>query len=160
MPANTGFTSGQVLTAQQMTNLPWGLVQTTSGGTSSRGYKEIATGQTVNAGNTADITDSSMTFTGVTGRIYCYTITSYMSSTSASGMATVIIADGSNNQKTAVSVNLTNAAGASHMVARYIFTATGSTTVKARLSSITGNSTIFGATTPGYISLEDLGPST
>ena len=38
MTANTTFVSGAILTAAQMNALPWGIVDTTAGGTSSRGF--------------------------------------------------------------------------------------------------------------------------
>jgi hypothetical protein len=160
MPANTSFTAGQVLTAQQMTNLPWGVVQTTAGGTSSRGFIAIAVGQTVNQGVTTDVTNSSMTFTGIAGRIYSFSIGAICASTSASGLADLFITDGSNNLLTKVRANLTNSSGTGHLFARYIFTATGATTVKCRFQAVTGNCSIFDGNIAGYVVLEDLGPST
>ena len=69
MPANTTFTSGAVLTAQQMNNLPWGIVDATAGGTSGRGFVSRTTSQTLTTSE-ADITSMTVTWTAVTGRLY------------------------------------------------------------------------------------------
>lgn len=160
MPITTAFTTGQVLTAANMNSLPWGLVAVTAGGTNSLGYKTGLAQQTVNAGAGAtDVTNSSMTFTGISGRLYRYRSVGYAASTSASGIAAMTITDGSNNQLQAFYINISNTSGGSTMIADYAFTATGSTTLKMRLTSITGNTTIFATNSLGWITLEDIGPS-
>jgi hypothetical protein len=60
MAANTTFTSGAVLTAAQMNNLPWGVV-----GTATRVAGDVTLGPAQ-----TDITSMSITFTAVAGRIY------------------------------------------------------------------------------------------
>lgn len=142
-------------------NMPWGIVATTSGGTSGKGYVTGLAQQTVNAGaGITDITSSSMTFTGISGRLYRYRCVGYAASTSASGIAAVTINDGSNNQLQAFYINITNTSGGSTLVADYAFTASGSTTLKMRLNSITGNTTIFATSgSLGWITLEDIGPA-
>jgi hypothetical protein len=70
MPANTTFTAGAVLTAQQMNNLPWGLVQTTAGGTSNRGFVRNNTSDFNLSTTAVDVTGMTVTFTAVAGRLY------------------------------------------------------------------------------------------
>jgi hypothetical protein len=161
MPANTSFTAGQVLTAQQMTNLPWGVVQTTAGGTSSRGIASLTTGTTnLAATGIVDVTGASMTFTGVAGRLYKVTITGAAASTSSAGLCQFIVADGSNNvlmrQREEFSAN-----GYGTVTVSLIFTLTGSGTIKLRMDSEVATTTVFGAVPDqGTMVIEDIGPST
>ena len=60
MAANTTFTTGAVLTAAQMNNLPWGVV-----GTAVRTAGDL----TITTTN-QDLTGMSITFTAVAGRLY------------------------------------------------------------------------------------------
>ena len=160
MAISAAFVTGEVLTAADMNALPFGLVATTSGGTNSLGYKTGLAAQTVNAGVTADVTNSSMTFTGITGRLYEYLAVGEASSTSASGLATMLITDGSNTVLQRAYINITNSGGVSHFAIRYVFTSTSSTTIKMRLTSTTGNTTIYQASSLGAITLADIGPTT
>jgi hypothetical protein len=140
-------------------NMPWGLVTTTSGGTNNLGYVKGMASQTVTAGNTADVTNSSMTFTGVAGRLYRYSTSAYTASTSTAGLATLAVTDASNNILWVAYSNITNSSGGGWIGCSYIFTATGSTTVKLRWQAITGNCSIF-STHSGYgVTLEDIGPA-
>ena len=61
MAVNTTFTSGAILTAAQMYNLPWGQV----------GYASKATDQAITT--EADISGLSVTWTAVAGRVYKFT---------------------------------------------------------------------------------------
>ncbi len=161
MPANTSFTAGQILTAQQMTNMPWGVVQTTAGGTSSRGVVSLTTGTTnLAATGIVDVTGASMTFTGVAGRLYKVTITGAAASTSSAGLCQFIVADGSNNvlmrQREEFASN-----GYGSVTLVYIFTLTGSGTIKMRMDSEVATTTVFGAVPDqGTMVIEDIGPST
>ena len=161
MPANTSFTSGQILTAAQMTALPWGVVNTTSGGTSSRGYISLTTA-TTNAAATGivDVTGASMTFTGIAGRLYKVTITGATSSTSSAGVCQFIIADGANTalmrQREEYASN-----GYGTVTLSLIFTLTGSGTIKLRMDSEIATATVFGAVPDqGTMVIEDIGVST
>jgi hypothetical protein len=60
MALNTTFTSGQILTAAQMNNLPWGVA----------GYVKRTTGSFTATTSVADITGLTTTFTAVSGRLY------------------------------------------------------------------------------------------
>lgn len=139
-------------------NMPRGLVTTTSGGTNSLGYKVIAT-QTINAGNTDDLTGSSMTFTAVSGRLYRMALTCYVASTSASGVASLYVTDASNNILGNSPVNITNSVGVATATISYIFTASGSTTRKLRVASTTGNNSFGSTNSTVTVTLEDIGPS-
>ena len=73
MTANTTFVASNVLTAAQMNALPWGIVDTTAGGTSSRGFYNKSNGNfavVAPFASATQITDFSITFTPVTGRLY------------------------------------------------------------------------------------------
>lgn len=160
MPISTAFTQGQKFTAANANSLPWGIVATTSGGTNSLGYVKGLTTQTVTAGTTADVTSSSMTFVGIAGRLYRYSTSAYAASTSASGLATLAVTDASNNILWVAYVNITNSSAGGFAACSYIFTATGSTTVKLRYQALTGNCSIFSSHSGYGITLEDIGPST
>jgi len=160
MAIASAFTTGQVVTAADMNSLPWGPVITTSGGTSNRGYITGLAAQTINAGVTADITNSSMTFSGISGRLYRLMAAGQITSSSASGVATLVVTDASNTIVWRTYINMTNSAGSGSFSINYVFTATGSTTRKLRLTSDSGNTTIFSASSLGAITLEDMGPTT
>lgn len=159
MAISTAFTTGQILTAANMNALPWGLLATTSGGTNSLSYKNGIGNFSTTAGTTADVTGCSITFTGISGRLYRYQASGQADSTSASGISEVLVTDGSNVVKQRSYVNATNTAGAGSFIVTYIFTASGSTTLKLRLKAITGTCGIFAADSQGGIVIEDIGPS-
>jgi hypothetical protein len=159
MPITTAFTNNTVLNASSLNALPWGLVATTSGGTNSLSYKNGIANFSTTAGTTADVTGCSMTFTGIAGRLYRYQASGQGDSTSASGISAILITDGSNVVKQRSYLNASNTAGAGSFIVTYIFTATGSTTLKLRLNAITGTCGIFAADSLGGIVIEDIGPS-
>lgn len=159
MALSAAYTSGQVLTAANMNSMPFSMPTTTAGGTSSIGYITGLAAQTVNAGVTADVTSSSMTFTGISGRLYEYMALGQCTSSSASGVCTFAVTDGSNTILQRAYINMTNAAGSGSFAIRYLFTSTSSTTIKLRLTSDTGNTTIYGAASLGAITLRDIGPT-
>ena len=64
MPLNTTFTTGQVLTATQQNNLPFGLVASATATASQTGIS-----------TEVDLTSLTVTFTAVTGRTYLAIIT-------------------------------------------------------------------------------------
>lgn len=159
MPITSAFTQGQQLTAANVNSLPWGLVGTTAGGTNSLGYVTGIAAFNSTAGVTNDVTSSSMTFTGISGRLYRYSTSGYCASTSASGLATLAVTDASNNIKWVAYANITNTSGGGWIGCSYVFTAVGSTTVKLRWQGITGTCTIFASNSLGAITLEDIGPT-
>jgi hypothetical protein len=160
MPANTTFTAGQVLTAQQMNNLPWGVVDSTAGGTSNRAWIKINAAQTVNAGAAiVDVTSSTFTFTGIAGRLYKYSYVYNLEWVGSGGYCVFSITDGSNTvQKLVPQVDSKN--GFLQFSDYYIFTLTGSGTIKTRVTNFSSNLTLNGTGTKmGFAQIEDIGPS-
>jgi hypothetical protein len=86
MAANTTFTTGAVLTAAQMNNLPWGVV-----GTAFRNAGDV----TVTNAQT-DITGMSVTFTAVAGRLYRASWSCSAKKETAAGWTQITFADSAN----------------------------------------------------------------
>lgn len=139
-------------------NMPRGLVTTTSGGTNSLGYRTTVTNQTVNQGATADLTNSSMTFTAVSGRLYRYAVNGFLSSTSASGICRIDVLDGATTINQTY-MNISNTIGGGMLFASALITGSGSKTVKVSCTSNTGNTTMGGSSNYGCYTLEDIGPA-
>lgn len=75
MASNTTFTSGAILTAAQMNNLPWGIVAATAGGTSGSGYiRNTTSGVSIPIAAT-DISGMTISWTAIATRIYKITVT-------------------------------------------------------------------------------------
>jgi len=150
---NTTFTSGQILTAAQINNLPFGLVAAPVNST------------TINQAVTtvADVTGMTLTFNTVTNRVYGITYSGFVNCSDASSL-NIIIADGSN---TVIQQSIFQFAAPFLPEGRqlsnvFYFTAgsTGSTTRKLRCQRQTGagTMTIFGgATIPFQFAIEDCG---
>jgi hypothetical protein len=161
MTANTTFVSGAVLTAAQMNALPWGVTDATSGGTSSRAWIKINAAQSVASGAAiVDVTSSTFTFTGVAGRLYKYSYIYNLEWAGSGGYAAFSITDGTNTVlKLAPQVDSKN--GFMQYTDYYIFTLTGSGTIKTRVTNSASNLTLNGTGTKmGFAQIEDIGPST
>lgn len=161
MPANTTFVSGAILTAAQMNNLPWGIVDATAGGTSNRGWVQSTSGFGVPT-TTTDVTSMTVTFTPVTGRLYRARYVTRIDNQSTAQLFTAEIANGSNIVLQYREVNV--AASQSQLMSiEVILTGlSGSTTLKARGKAGTIANGFFnaGATSPMQFMVEDIGPST
>ena len=161
MAANTTFVSGAILTAAQMNALPWGIVDATAGGTSGRGFKNSSAGNFSLTSTLTDVTDMTVTFTPVTGRIYRATFSAR--GVNASGTAQTIvtkITDGSNVVKNANVVFLDGSNNAIVYISAILTGLSGSTTLKVRAQ--VGTSTglfINDAETFFNFTVEDIGPS-
>jgi hypothetical protein len=148
MAVNTTFTSGAILTAAQMNNLPWGIV----------GYATKATTQASITTET-DVTGLSITWTATAGRVYKFT--AHLNMTSAiGGDYTVYINDGSTNLLEAIG-KLAASDRQSNNIEIYITGITaGSKTYKVRFTA-SNDTTIFGANTRASIAsqffIEDVG---
>ena len=150
---NTTFTSGAILTAAQMNNLPMGLVATPVNNTTIN--------QTITT--IADLTGMTLTFNTVTNRVYRVSYSFFANSTDASSL-NVIITDGSN---TAIQQSIFNFSApfspeGKQLSNFFYFTAstTGSITRKLRAQRQSGAGTIlvFGAATlPFQFAIEDCG---
>ena len=150
---NDTFTSGQILTAQECNNFPFGVVGVTISTT------------LLQAGVTSevDLTGMSVTFTAIANRYYKVSAYMYAFPTVTNASATVNIKQGA----TTIQSILTNAGvlGVGSTVNGYViktFTA-GSTTLKlsgATTAGSTGSMTFNGgATVPVSILVEDIGPA-
>jgi hypothetical protein len=151
---NDLFTSGQILTAQECNNLPFGLVATPISNTS---LNQVITTVT-------DITGITLTFNTVTNRVYRVSYSFFANSTDASSL-NVILADGSNTaiQQCIFNFSAPFVPEGKQLSNFFYFTATttGSITrkLRAQRQSGAGTITIFSAaaTLPFQFAVEDCG---
>jgi hypothetical protein len=148
MAINTTFTSGQILTAAQMNNLPWGIA----------GSVARTTSVSALTSSVADITGVSVTFTAVSTRVYKFTFAITGQKISTDGWTAIQLTDSANTQyieidQFAPAGSYWNCSGACFKTGL-----TGSVTVKLRglCQSNTSNITV-GATAPIILIVEDIG---
>ena len=147
MAINTTFVSGNILTAAQMNNLPWGVA----------GYATKATSQTVTA--EADVTGLTATWTAVGGRVYKFTIMMTINAGATANEVTVFLNDGTTNIKETI-MSQVNGEYHERSIVFYVTGITaGSKTYKVRAS---GNSSqIYGTSTRASLAaqfiIEDIG---
>jgi len=163
MPSNTTFTSGAILTAAQMNNLPWGIVDATAGGTSGRGYVTRTTGNYSMTTTMADVTGLTITFTPVTGRLYKASFSAWLTNVGTSQDLQVRMTDGSNNFVQGIQtycVATQNTPAAFHTILTGL---SGSTTYKIRAKANTAAGALVvaasGSEGAAVFSIEDIGPS-
>lgn len=149
MAANTTFTAGQVVTAAQMNNLPWGVV----------GYVARTTGNVTLGPAQADITSMSITFTAVAGRLYRATWSVNIQKQTSSGWTEAFCTDSSNVVQGiaigyTVAGNYANLSGTTYITGL----SAGSKTFKLRLEC-EANTAIVIATSgaPCVFIIEDMG---
>ena len=147
---NTDFTTGQVLTAAQQNNFPRGVMA----------YNQVTTNDTtITATEEVQITSSA--FTAVANRYY--RITYYEPQLTHTGVSYIVARirktnlAGTELERAIVSVPSALYAF-SNVVAITTFAA-GSTVVVASLESTATATATRGATFPGYIVVEDIGPA-
>lgn len=100
MASNTTFTSGAILTAAQMNNLPWGIVTATAGGTSGSGYVRNTTTAVVISVAATDVSGMTISWTALSTRIYRITVTlSDITSVSGFNPFVLDVTDAANNVK-------------------------------------------------------------
>jgi hypothetical protein len=148
MPANTTFTSGAILTAAQMNNLPWGVV----------GYATKTTTQTAIT-TEADLSGLSITWTATAGRVYKFT--AHINLTCAlGGDYTLFINDGSNNIIEAIGKSATSDRQSNNLEVYVTGITAGSKTYKLRFTAA-NDTTVFGSSTRASIAsqffIEDVG---
>jgi hypothetical protein len=149
MTVNSTFTAGQVLTAAQMNNLPFGVVERASNTTLSQNVTTLT-----------DLTSMSVTFTGVANRLYRIEGRVLLKSNEAGNAVSLIIRDGSN---TILNLDIISCATVNQDFGAYIshfMTVTGSYTVKLTCQRQTGSGTITAssaATFPAQLLVTDLG---
>ena len=163
MPANTTFVSGAILTAAQMNNLPWGIVDATAGGTSGRGYVTRTSGDFSMTTTLADVTGQTVTFTPVTGRLYKVSFSAYISNVGTTQTAQIQIADGSNVWKQTALVYLPASTQQTVHTSVILTGLSGSTTLKMRAKVSAANGALIVGTTgneaASVFCIEDIGPS-
>ena len=149
MAANTTFTTGAVLTAAQMNNLPWGVMG-----------KLVRTTGDVTIGTTGtDITGMSVTFTAVAGRIYRASWGVSARKETAAGYTQCSFTDSANALYSyaigyTVSGNYVNLSGVSEISGL----TSGSKTFKLRGVSENNTSTFFAnSAAPATLIIEDIG---
>jgi hypothetical protein len=152
MTINTGFTSGQILTAAQMTNLPWGIAALTSKTTDSA----------ITVTETVFLTAS---FTAVANRYYRITyFEGDIYNANGANPANIIarIRNGTTTAGTelqfATLYTLPGGEGVLNTVVVKTFTA-GAQSIVATLVQSLGTGTAFHtASRPGQLIIEDIGP--
>lgn len=149
MTVNSTFTAGQVLTAAQMNNMPFGVV----GRAENTSLSQNVTALT-------DLTSLSVTFTGVANRLYRVEGRVLLKSTVGTDAANLVIRNGSNVilQQDIEDLQLANQDYSFYVST--ILSVTGSNTVKLSAQRQAGSGTITataGGTFPAYILVTDLG---
>jgi hypothetical protein len=149
MALNTTFVAGNVLTAAQMNNLPFG----------SAGYAtNTSLSQTVTT--LTDITSLSVTFTAVANRIYKVEGWVYLATTEGTNVAGTYIRNGATTlQVSAYNLQIANVAYSTYVCYVGTFTA-GSTTLKLSAQRQAGSGTVTAsaaATNPAQFLVTDIG---
>jgi hypothetical protein len=156
MAVNTTFSVGQVLTAAQMNNLPWGYV----------GLQTLTTAYVTTATHTT-FQDNGMTltFTEVSGRVYRITarVNPYPSG-GLQGIKMQIVRGSTALAQSDFSPNVLDTGVSFPTVITYVYTSTasGSATFKMQIGALTANTAVqdFGSTTyPRQFFIEDIGKS-
>ena len=147
MAINTTFVSGNILTAAQMNNLPWGVA----------GYATKATTQSVTA--EADVSGLTATWTAVAGRVYKFTIMMTMNASATANEVIVYLNDGTTNVKETI-MSQVNGEYQERSVIFYVTGITaGSKTYKVRATG--SSTTIYGTSTRASLAaqfiIEDIG---
>jgi len=144
---NTDFTAGQVLTADQQNRFPRGVMAQTQRSTV---YLPDTT-----------ITDLfTLTFTAVANRIYKYTLNCPSIDASGAIVLTMSLTDNSNNVLNQCSQILQSGGPRTNLdFTTYRTESAGSVTRKIRGVTNTGNGAMFGSTTIGFFTIEDIGPA-
>jgi hypothetical protein len=161
MPANTTFVSGAILTAAQMNALPWGIVDTTSGGTSGRGYIAKNSANFTMTTTVATVTDMNFTFNAVAGRLYKASFIARAANVATAQNIIVYITDGSNVVKQAQYAYMIGGGDAIVTISQIFTGLTGSQTLRIRAKCATASSAILVGDSESYqvFCIEDIGPA-
>ena len=142
---NDTFTSGQILTAQECNNFPFGIV--------AKGQNPSNTGLTTTVGDF----NVSVTFTAIANRYYKYTFYAYASNSTTVSTLETYITDSSNNIKATLNMASPGNSNYTYQMLTYITTETaGSVTRKVRGKCGAGTGTVYG---PLDLWVEDIGPA-
>lgn len=143
-------------------NKPWGVVPTTSGGTSGYGYVRLTSSAQSGIGTSnTDVTNATVTFTAYANRLYRVSAQADMNhATTIENAQLQVLLDGTAIGTDAIGIQ--TAAAYNDRFARITTTFTttaGSHTVKLQASVKSGTMTIQNATaTPTILLVEDAGP--
>lgn len=150
MAINTTFTSGAILTAAQMNNLPWGLSQTVTS----------TSVQSIGGGAPQDITSLTVSASLISGRSYmvlttvCYTVP-------GSGVANInhrLAYGGSATDYQSINIPVGNTGTQTFMGAFYFVAASsGATTVKMQAYAISQACSLSIATGSHRMTIIDMG---
>ena len=130
---NDTFTSGQILTAQECNQYPFGIVAYSAGGTNTSFSTTIT-----------DIAGQSVTWTAIAGRGYLLQVTCPAQKTVTDGVVALLLTDGSNNQVQDIDIYLPQAYFGEATFS-YLFTglSAGSKTYKIRAVTSVGNAIVY-----------------
>lgn len=144
---NTTFTAGNVLTADQMNRLPWGVI----------GVAQVTSPQTgITA--VADVTGLTITWTASSSRIYKISFHILVQKVSAAGLVWLRLTDSSNVQKASSLQTLSAADYGQGSLVYYETGLSGSVTRKVRAEASAGSVTAdAAANTPMVFMVEDIG---
>ena len=148
MALNDAFTAGQILTALEMNNLPFGRCGSAS-----------ATADQTGISSAVDLTSLTVTWTAVSSRYYRTTLyLPVLTQNATAGYVIGRITDGSATLKQAAN-HLAQTGDQFQMIVMTIETGlSGSTTRKGRLSTSAGTVDLtLGASSPAWIAVEDIG---
>jgi len=149
MAINTTFTTGAVLTAAQMNNLPWGVA-----GTAVRTSGNVSLGPAQ-----ADITSMSTTFTAVAGRLYRANWSVNVQKITSSGWIESFFTD-SSNVVYGIAIGYTIAGSYANLSGSTIISGltAGSKTFKLRLECQADTASVIATTgAPCVLVIEDIG---
>ncbi|MFM7062642.1 MAG: hypothetical protein ACKO04_03995 [Actinomycetes bacterium] len=138
-------------------NLPWGVVTATAGGTSGYGYCRITTAQNGITTTATDVTNATVTFTAVAGRLYRVTASADLTqaATATEGQIQLMV-DGTANATGRIAVSSTDKFA---NIATVLTLSAGSHTLKLQAQAIGGTINIVGSNAaPTILSIEDAGP--
>ena len=148
MALNTTFTSGAILTAAQMNNLPWGVA----------GYVKRTAGDFTANTSVADVTGLTVTWTAVSGRLYEVSYSAQTRKVGGAGFIEFLVTDSSN---TTIYDFFTTVADTNYQSFSWTGVLTGlsgSQTIKLRALTGAGTATIYGsAGNPSSLIIKDIG---
>ena len=147
---NTTFTSGAILTAAQMNNLPFGLM----------GFVENTSLSQTGITTVTDITGMTITFTGIASRRYRVDGNLLLQSTVNADTVNLIIRNGSNTTLQQAIYALPISTSSYMCAVSLVFATTGSTTIKLSVQRQDGTGTMKaagGGTFPAQLTITDIG---
>jgi hypothetical protein len=141
-------------------NLPWGIVSTTAGGTSGKGYYASTSNFSVNTTET-DVTGATVTFNAVSNRLYRATFSAFYQQSDAVSRLILTVQDASNAYFSSTQQVMPNNSQYGNITFVYLFSGvSGSITRKVRALVTAGTATMYGSSTASYsFSIEDIGPA-